>query len=1120
MSGQMQMSLKELLESKRLGKFTPELVKLGVVCPEDLQDVEPDDLDNMHMTKIEKNRFQKLVTEFGQSTASASPSMGAHWSASPSPVSQSMPRSQAGIERVETFLRIRVFSPVFNAQDVTLTKDKITQLSIPDVCEHLRGVFMREYEVTAELYAPEGYPLQQTGTQLTCSLVDLGYDVGDLLYAFFRVRDVGQASRLPKSEAALDPTKGSLQIFVKPNMAPTITVNVDITDTGLMLKRKTYFKTKTPTSIQRLSYGGRMIGDHQCLSELGIQYGSTVIMWVAMFTSGFPAASSWPENFCTSLAKPVEEQTVAGQSCFNAVLYVVCDHIQQETASRNALLDTIFRLTQCPPLLVALDSIFRRRIISSSHKVAINEGLYALFREIVPRDQNKVPRGVKVFDNHVFEHSPLCWAYLLSEAKDEKSIFGSFEQTYLTCSASHTRMESPVRVPGCDSVFDRTSVLNAIQESKVLPGCSSIPSEETLMHVPFIHRLLLSFPPSARECFIWNGASDFAKNRVAAPSPPNFRFSWADLENKRKSLRILRLVPSLALKTTSGACLTLNKDGHVVVFTGKSKDVNKSAYIFSPLAGTTTSENPDVLAVSTNAYSNLFSSSQAKTDEKMSRDPKEAIVVLLDVSSSMNEKCFDGSMIRLNAVKELFHAFANRSMAYDHPHVIGLTLFGTTVAVASEVTELFESFKAEVDAATSSGMTRLYDALLNAAGQLNLFTQSHPTCRKRIFCLTDGDDTKSRSAPLDVAKKMQESDIVIDAVLVGPGNAVLKSLAVASRGCCFYPADLATGFKLFEMETVLSLEERVLPEKVNVSTAFDLKRLEDIQVFPYDTSPRHRRPEELSKPVISAKRALHDAAVAPPQGGPASAPARTRRILREMADYYRHPHPSVEIYPCEDRIDFWRMLLVGPEDTPYSNGVFILYAKFLAEYPSKSPEIRFVTQIYHCNINSSGRVCHSVFDRNYTTDTSFRTIIDCIYGLLLEPEPEDPLDSILAAKYFSSRAEYDTQATETTRKFASRSLEDCRKDLIGTSDLDADDDAPQHLKCPLTGKLFIDPVIVPSSGNTYERTAIEAHLHCGTGRDPVSNDVASVSNLIVNKGMRDAVASYKKQLSQASQWWQ
>lgn len=49
-------------------------------------------------------------------------------------------------------------------------------------------------------------------------------------------------------------------------------------------------------------------------------------------------------------------------------------------------------------------------------------------------------------------------------------------------------------------------------------------------------------------------------------------------------------------------------------------------------------------------------------------------------------------------------------------------------------------------------------------------------------------------------------------------------------------------------------------------------------------------------------------------------------------------------------------------------------------------------QIYHCNVNSSGRICHSVFDRNYTTDTSIGIILSCLYGLLLEPEPDDPLD--------------------------------------------------------------------------------------------------------------------------------
>lgn len=52
-----------------------------------------------------------------------------------------------------------------------------------------------------------------------------------------------------------------------------------------------------------------------------------------------------------------------------------------------------------------------------------------------------------------------------------------------------------------------------------------------------------------------------------------------------------------------------------------------------------------------------------------------------------------GTMTRIGAVKQLFHAFANRSMAYNYPHVIGLTLFGSSVKVVSKVSELFESFK-------------------------------------------------------------------------------------------------------------------------------------------------------------------------------------------------------------------------------------------------------------------------------------------------------------------------------------------------------------------------------------------------------------------------------------------
>ena len=82
-------------------------------------------------------------------------------------------------------------------------------------------------------------------------------------------------------------------------------------------------------------------------------------------------------------------------------------------------------------------------------------------------------------------------------------------------------------------------------------------------------------------------------------------------------------------------------------------------------------------------------------------------------------------------------------------------------------------------------------------------------------------------------------------------------------------------------------------------------------------------------------------------------------------------------------------------------GVFTLYMQFPETYPTSPPDIRFLTEIYHCNINSSGRICHSVLDRNYTTDTPVRLVFDCIFGLLLTPEPEDPLNSTIASEYMT-----------------------------------------------------------------------------------------------------------------------
>ena len=82
-------------------------------------------------------------------------------------------------------------------------------------------------------------------------------------------------------------------------------------------------------------------------------------------------------------------------------------------------------------------------------------------------------------------------------------------------------------------------------------------------------------------------------------------------------------------------------------------------------------------------------------------------------------------------------------------------------------------------------------------------------------------------------------------------------------------------------------------------------------------------------------------------------------------------------------------------------------------------------------MNSQGRICHSVFDRNYSPALTFRQIIDCVYGLILTPEPEDPLDNVIASFYLSEYNTYFKNAVAATKEKASLSSEKIVDELFG-----------------------------------------------------------------------------------------
>ncbi|EGB03388.1 hypothetical protein AURANDRAFT_16465, partial [Aureococcus anophagefferens] len=130
-----------------------------------------------------------------------------------------------------------------------------------------------------------------------------------------------------------------------------------------------------------------------------------------------------------------------------------------------------------------------------------------------------------------------------------------------------------------------------------------------------------------------------------------------------------------------------------------------------------------------------------------------------------------------------------------------------------------------------------------------------------------------------------------------------------------------------------------------------------------------------------------------------------KRLMRELGMLKNSPHESIDVYPCEDDLSFWKAVIEGP-DGLYAGATFLLSLEFPADYPSSAPCLRFLTEIRHVNVNRHGRVCHAILEGDYGIDVSVRDILSYVYGLLLCPDAETATDSNLASLYFEHPERY------------------------------------------------------------------------------------------------------------------
>ncbi|XP_037804321.1 ubiquitin-conjugating enzyme E2 D2B-like [Penaeus monodon] len=143
-----------------------------------------------------------------------------------------------------------------------------------------------------------------------------------------------------------------------------------------------------------------------------------------------------------------------------------------------------------------------------------------------------------------------------------------------------------------------------------------------------------------------------------------------------------------------------------------------------------------------------------------------------------------------------------------------------------------------------------------------------------------------------------------------------------------------------------------------------------------------------------------------------------QRITKELEDIADNPPGQCSAGPVGNDLFHCRATIMGPKGSPFEDGTFDLAIDFPEDYPFKPPSIRFLTPIYHVNIDTDGNICLDILSSEWSPGLSLSKVLVMIIALLNDPNPDDPFRWDACQEYQNNEESYNKTARRWTYMYA------------------------------------------------------------------------------------------------------